>query len=119
MAHYVSVLVPVTTGGWRALLPDLPSYQAEETSLDLAILRASRFLAQVVQLGSEVPPPRPLALIKLDTEWASSRDIDWARSVVIMIQVDGKVLGNPVPDGSPGGDAPRHSPDVANFAAHF
>ena len=87
MTHYVSVLVPMATGGWRALLPDLPSYQAEERSLDLAILRASGFLAQVIRLGSEIPPPRPLAFIKLDTDWASSRDIDWSRSVVTIIQV--------------------------------
>ena len=87
MSHYVSVLVPMATGGWRALLPDLPSYQAEERSLDLAILRTSGFLAQVTQLGSEIPPPRPLAFIKLDTDWALSRDVDWSRSVVTMIQV--------------------------------
>lgn len=87
MTHYVSVLVPMATGGWRALLPDLPAYQAEECSLDLAILRASGFLAQVTRLGSEIPAPRPLAFIKLDTDWASSRDIDWSRSVVTMIPV--------------------------------
>ena len=86
MTHYVSVLVPVATGGWRALLPDLPGYQVEERSLDLAILRASGFLAQVIRLGSDIPPPRPLAFIKLDTDWSSSRDIDWSRSVVTMIQ---------------------------------
>ena len=87
MTHYVSVLVPMASGGWRALLPDLPGYQAEERSLDLAILRASGFLAQVTRLGSEIPPPRSLAFIKLDSDWVSSRDIDWSRSVVTMIPV--------------------------------
>ena len=87
MTHYVSVLVPMASGGWRALLPDLPGYQAEERSLDLAILRASGFLAKVTRLGSEIPPPRPLAFIKLDFDWASSRDIDWSRSIVTMIPV--------------------------------
>ena len=87
MTHYVSVLVPVATGGWRALLPDLPGYQAEERSLDLAILRASGFLTEITRLGSEIPPPRSLAFIKLDTDWASSRDIDWSCSVVTMIPV--------------------------------
>jgi hypothetical protein len=87
VTHYVSVLVPVATGGWRALLPDLPGYQVEERSLDLAILRASGFLTQVTRLGSEIPLPRPLAVIKLDSDWVSSRDIDWSRSVVTMIPV--------------------------------
>ena len=89
MDHYVSVLVPVATGGWRALLPDIPEYQAEERSLDLAILRATEFLAQTTRLGSAIPPPRPLALIKLDTDWASARGIDWSQSIITMIQVHG------------------------------
>jgi hypothetical protein len=89
MTHYVGVLVPVTTGGWRALLPDVPSYQVEERSLDMATLRAAEFLAKVIQLGTPIPPPRPLGVIKLDTEWASKREIDWSRSVVTMIQVRG------------------------------
>lgn len=87
MDHYVSVLVPIATGRWRALLPDIPGYQAEERSLDLAILRASGFLTQVRRSGSKIRPPRPLAFIRLDADWASSRDIDWSRSVVTMIPV--------------------------------
>jgi hypothetical protein len=52
MTGYVGVFVPVTTGGWRALLPDLPNYQVEEGSLDLAILRAGEFLEKVISLGT-------------------------------------------------------------------
>ena len=86
MTHYVSVLTPMPNGGWRVLLPDLPNYQVEERSLDLAILRTAGFLEQVTRLGSPIPPPRPLAFIKLDTDWALSRNIDWSHSVVTMIQ---------------------------------
>ena len=87
MNHYVGVFVHATTDRWRALVPDLPSYEVEEATLDRAITRAEEFLRQVMRLGTPVPPPRPLALIKLDKEWTSTRDIDWSRSVVTMIQV--------------------------------
>ena len=87
MAHYVGVFVHLPTGEWRALLPDLPSYHVEERSLDLAIVRATGFLDQVVRLGSSIPQPRPLAFIKLDTDWTAAEDIDWSESVVTMIPV--------------------------------
>lgn len=91
MTGYVGVFVPVTTGGWRALLPDLPNYQVEEGSLDLAILRAGEFLEKVISLGTAIPPPRTLAVIRLDTEWASARQIDWSHSIVATIQIGGDV----------------------------
>jgi hypothetical protein len=87
MNHYVGVFVYAATGRWRVLVPDLPSYEVEEGTLDRAIIRAEEFLRQVTRLGTSIPPPRPLALIKLDKEWASTRDVDWSRSVVAMIQV--------------------------------
>ena len=86
MDHYVGVFVHATTGRWRALVPDLPSYEVEEGTLDRAIIRAEEFLRRVKRLGTPIPPPRPLAFIKLDKEWVSTRDIDWSRSVVTMIQ---------------------------------
>ena len=86
MDHYVGVFVHAPTGRWRALVPDLPSYEVEEGTLDRAIIRAEEFLRQVKRLSTPIPPPRPLALIKLDEEWVSTRDIDWSRSVVTMIQ---------------------------------
>lgn len=86
MNHYVGVFVHATTGRWRALVPDLPSYEAEEGTSDRAIIRAEEFLRHVIRLGTPIPPPRPLALIKLDKEWVSTRDVDWSRSVVTMIQ---------------------------------
>ncbi|HET9394997.1 MAG TPA: hypothetical protein VFO36_02985 [Nitrospiraceae bacterium] len=87
MTHYVGVFVHATTGRWRALVPDLPSYEIEEGTLDTAIIRAEEFLRRTARLGTPIPSPRPLALIKLDEEWASTRGIDWSRSVVTMIQV--------------------------------
>ncbi len=87
MAHYVGVFVPLATGQWRALLPDVPSYHIEERSLDLAIVRATGFLDQAIRLGSPIPQPRPLAFIKLDTDWAAAERIDWSESVVTMIHV--------------------------------
>jgi hypothetical protein len=74
-------------GRWRALVPDLPNYEVEEGTLDRAIIRAGEFLSQVMRLGTPIPSPRPLELIKLDEEWVSTRGIDWSRSVVAMIQV--------------------------------
>jgi hypothetical protein len=89
MNHYVGVFVRATTGRWRVLVPDLPSYEVEEGTLDRAIIRAEEFLRQVVRLGTPIPPPRPLSLIKLDKEWVSTRDIDWSRSVVTLLPVRG------------------------------
>jgi hypothetical protein len=89
MTHYVGVFVHATTGRWRVLVPDVPSYEAEEGTLDRAIIRAEEFLRQVIRFGTPISPPRPLALIKLDKEWVSTKDIDWSRSVVTMIQVRG------------------------------
>ena len=89
MSHYVGVFVHATTGRWRVLVPDLPSYETEEGTLDRAIMRAEEFLRRVIRLGTPIPPPRPLGAIKLDTEWASKREIAWSRSVVTMIQVRG------------------------------
>ena len=64
MKHYVGVFVHATTGRWRALVPDLPSYEVEEGTLDRAIVHAEEFLRQVIRLGTPVPPPRPLALLR-------------------------------------------------------
>jgi len=87
MAHYVGVFAHLPTGEWRGLLPDLPGYDVAERSLDLAILRATGFLDQLRRLGTPVPPPRPLAFIELDTDWASRKHIDWSQSVISMIEL--------------------------------
>ena len=87
MTYYVGVFSRLPTGEWRGLLPDLPSYDVAERSLDLAILRATGFLDRVKRLGTPVSPPRPLALIELDTDWASRKHIDWSQSVVSMIEL--------------------------------
>jgi hypothetical protein len=87
MTHYVGVFVQCTTGRWRGLVPDLPSYEVEESSLDRALIRAEEFLTQVMRLGTPIPPPRPLTLIKHDTEWLRTKDIDLSRSVVHLIKV--------------------------------
>ncbi len=87
MTHYVGVFVQGTTGRWRGLVPDLPSYEVEESSLDRALIRAEEFLTQVMRLGTPIPPPRPLMLIKHDTEWLRTKNVDWPRSIVRMIKV--------------------------------
>ena len=40
MAHYISVLMPLRAGGWRALFPDIPDCEVEGDSLDATMLRA-------------------------------------------------------------------------------
>jgi hypothetical protein len=90
MAHYVGVFVPLETGGWRALFPDVPYCEVEEDSLDLAIFQAAYALAQVKASSDKpIPPPRDLADIRTDIDWASARQVDWSRSVVTMIPLWG------------------------------
>jgi hypothetical protein len=90
MTGYVGVFVPVTTGGWRALLPD---FQITRLRKAVWISRsfAGEFLEKVISLGTAIPPPRTLAVIRLDTEWASARQIDWSHSIVATIQIGGDV----------------------------
>jgi hypothetical protein len=90
MAHYVGVFVPLETGGWRALFPDVPCCEVEEESLDMAIFRAAHALTCVEQSSDKpIPPPRDLAAIRLDNDWALARNVDWSRSVVTMIPLRG------------------------------
>lgn len=64
-------------------------YQLYRMDADREIIRAEKFLRQVIRLGTPMPPPRPLALIKLDREWGSTRGIDWSRSIVTIVDDTG------------------------------
>ena len=87
MAHYISVLVPLRAGGWRALFPDIPDCEVEGESLDATMLRAAGALTECVQSRySDSPPsPRELIEIKADDRWAASHEIDWTKAVVTMV----------------------------------
>ena len=86
MSHYIGVFMPLETGGWRALFPDVPYCEVEEESLDMAIFRAAHALAEVQQSSDRpFPPPRDLSAIRSDVDWASGQKVDWSRSVVTMI----------------------------------
>ena len=90
MNFYVGVFQPLETGGWRALFPDIPSCQVEESSLDLAIFRAANALTELRQNSSvAMPAPRDLMDIKRDDNWAAASNIDWHSCVVTMIPMRG------------------------------
>lgn len=91
MAHYISVLMPRNSGGWRALFPDIPDCEVEGDSLDATVLRAAGALTECVQTryGDGPPSPRELMEIKADNQWASSHAIDWTKAVVTMVPLRG------------------------------
>jgi hypothetical protein len=87
VAHYISVLMPKSTGGWRALFPDVPDCAVEGDSLDITVFRAAGALTECVvrQYGDLPPSPRELNEIKADNDWVSQHAIDWAKAVVTMV----------------------------------
>lgn len=87
MAHYISVLMPLNAGGWRALFPDIPDCKAEGDSLDATMLRAAGALTECVQnrYGDGPPSPRALIEIKADEGWVTTHAIDWTKAVVTMV----------------------------------
>lgn len=90
MAHYVGVLMPLETGGWKAVFPDVPQCQVEAASLDQTVFHAAVALADLSQRSDRaLAPPRDLAEIRSDDGWASACGVDWSRSVVTMIPVRG------------------------------
>ena len=90
MAHYVGVFVPVKTGGWTAMFPDIPECAVDGPSLDLTIFRAARALAELkLGLNGSLPTPRDLTTIKADSTWSAARGIDWSHAVVTMIPLRG------------------------------
>lgn len=95
MVHYISVLMPLNAGGWRALFPDVPECEVEGDSLDATMLRAAGALSECVHsgYGDMAPPPRALNEIKADDQWASSHAIDWAKAVVTMVPLRGEQNG--------------------------
>jgi predicted RNase H-like HicB family nuclease len=87
VAHYISVLMPLSAGGWRALFPDIPDCEVEGDSLDATVLRAAGALTECVQsrYGDGPPSPRELIEIKADDHWVTAHAIDWAKAVVTMV----------------------------------
>ena len=87
MAHYISVLMPLSAGGWRAMFPDIPECEVEGDSLDATMLRAAGALSECVhsRYGDGPPSPRELMEIKADDQWVSTHAIDWAKAVVTMV----------------------------------
>jgi predicted RNase H-like HicB family nuclease len=89
MNHYISICVPLESGRWRVLFPDVPACEAEADGLEEAMVRASDALTQyaVALNGNKpgIPLPCDLSEIRLDENWASTRGVDWSKAVVTMI----------------------------------
>jgi hypothetical protein len=93
MVHYVGVLLPLESGGWRVLFPDVPSCEIVALSLEGSVFRAKAALASHVAglNGSAVeilPRPRDLTAIRSDTQWAAVHAIKWPSTVITMIPVN-------------------------------
>ena len=100
MAHYISVLMPLSAGGWRALFPDIPDCEVEGDSLDATMLRAAGALTECVQNrygGDGAPFPRELNEIKADAGWVALHAIDWTKAVVTMVPLRGAAGAHPQP----------------------
>jgi predicted RNase H-like HicB family nuclease len=93
VAHYISIVMPLSAGGWRAMFPDIPDCAVEGDSLDIAVLRAAGALSARVDLlcsdGRNVPTPRSLSEIKADDGWAVAHHVDWTKAVVTMVPFRG------------------------------
>ena len=91
MAHYISVLMPLSAGGWRALFPDVPECEVQGDNLDMTVFRAAGALTEYVErtFGDLLPSPRELSEIKADRDWVAQHEIDWARAVVTMVPLRG------------------------------
>jgi predicted RNase H-like HicB family nuclease len=88
MAHYIGVFLPLESGGWRALVPDVPDCEAEAASLDIAVLHIATALAHAaVGLNGAIRPARDLAAIKADGGWMMAHGVDWSIAVITMIPV--------------------------------
>ena len=90
MKYYIAVCLPLESGGWRALFPDIPDFEIVAPSMDRAVFRAGNALADhAVSLnGSAVellPFPRDLTAIKADTAWSTAHMINWSSAVITMI----------------------------------
>ena len=89
MNHYISICVPLESGRWRVLFPDVPACQAEADNLDAAIMRANGALTQsaVALNGNKpnIPLPCDLKEIVSDGHWASTRGVDWSTAIVTMM----------------------------------
>ena len=92
MAHYIAIMAPSDTGGWRVLIPDVPECEAHGNSPDAAKVAAITELARVRANIGTLPPPRELTDIATDKKWMSRGDIDFAQAIVAMIP-----LGNADP----------------------
>ena len=92
VAHYISVLMPLSAGGWRALFPDIPDCEVEGDSLDVTMLRAAGALSKCVhsRYTDGLPSPRELIEIKADDRWVATHEIDWAKAVVTMVPLRGE-----------------------------
>ncbi|MEZ5833706.1 MAG: hypothetical protein R3D05_21250 [Dongiaceae bacterium] len=91
MAHYISVLMPLSAGGWRALFPDVPDCEVEGENLDVTVLRAAGALSECIQnrYRSGAPSPRELNEIRADDLWVAAHAIDWTKAVVTMVPLRG------------------------------
>jgi predicted RNase H-like HicB family nuclease len=89
MSHYISVCVPLESGRWRVLLPDVPGCQAEGDSLEEAMMCASDALTQyaVALNGNKpgIPLPCDLSEIRWDGNWTSTHGVDWSTAIVTMM----------------------------------
>ena len=92
VAHYISVLMPLSAGGWRALFPDIPGCEVEGDSLDSTMLRAAGALSECVhsRYGGGPPLPRELNEIKADDQRVATHAVDWAKAVVTMVPLRGE-----------------------------
>jgi predicted RNase H-like HicB family nuclease len=81
--------VPLKSGGWRVLFPDVPACRAEADSLEVAIARADRALARyAVALNGNrpnIPLPCDLSEIVSDERWTSEQGVDWSTAIITMM----------------------------------
>jgi predicted RNase H-like HicB family nuclease len=92
MNHYLSVLVPLPEGGWRAHFPDFPGCRAEgrtvEAAIDAAMAAVADHARSITTGGRHLPTPQTFEEVRHGSNgWAAERGIDWSNTVVSLVRL--------------------------------
>jgi predicted RNase H-like HicB family nuclease len=90
MKHYLAVLVPTATGGWRAHFPDFPGCRAEGSSVEEAIYAAKSAASEQARWlrdqGISLPSSQSYEDVRHHANgWAKERDIAWSDAVISLV----------------------------------
>jgi predicted RNase H-like HicB family nuclease len=92
MKHYLAVLVPHDSSGWRAHFPDFPGCRAEghsvEAAIDASAAAAAEHARWLKAQGVSLPHPQSYEEVRHHSNgWAAERGIEWSRAVLSVVRL--------------------------------